>query len=117
MEAAACSNGLGLFGEYLEEREGVRALVSDHAFLSYSIVGEQFIVRDLFCRSEHRKLGFVTDLWDKARFVAEKSGCKQFTCAVHLPAPGSQKAFEVAYSHGFRPVRAEGGTIILAREV
>lgn len=106
-----------LFAKYLSEREGKRIIEDERGFIVYKVQGEECFIAELFVDESARGGSAFTDLLRHLSAEAKSEGCKVLTGNISLGAPGAMRVLAASLKRGFRVGAAEGGVLLMIKEV
>ena len=106
-----------LYAQYILEREGKHILETERGFATYSILGAEVYVQDIYIKPEHRKSGEAAAMTDCIAIIAKEKGCKVMTGTVCPSTNGSTDSLKALLAYGFRLMKASQDFIVLIKEI
>lgn len=108
---------ISLYGEYIEEREGLSILENEKGFFTYMIKGDECYIKDIFIAKEFRRTGAATEFAEQITKIAKDNGCK-FLSGTCVPSTnGSTESLKAMFSYGFKVHSSSNDLIILIKEL
>lgn len=103
--------------EYFKEWEGFDSIVTDDAFASYRIVGEECYIREIWVRPELRKTGLASDIADQIAVIAKERGCAFLSGSVNTLGNKPTESTKVLLAYGFKISGAVPNGILFKKEL
>lgn len=108
---------MSLFAEYLKERTSVQIIEKETGFITYSIVGEECYIQDLYVVPQFRKQHIATSFADEVEDVARREGCKILAGSVSPQAKNATESLKVLIAYGMTLHSSTENLIIFKKEI
>lgn len=108
---------MGMFADYIKEREGVNLLETEHGFAIYVITGKEIYLRDIFVKKEFRKQGIASQIADKVAEIGKKAGCNIMSGSVVPSMVGSTASLKTLLAYGMRVHQATTNYIVFIKDL
>jgi len=108
-----------LYNEYLQEREGDGRGVyhNDKGFVSYSMIGSECFIVDMFVRKEFRQKKVGSEMLDSVVKLAQERGYKFLTCSVCPKASNTTQSINSILAYGFKLYRTDDKSVFFLKEI
>lgn len=87
--------------DYLKEREGFDSIITEEAFASYRIVGEECYIKDIWVHPDCRNKNYASEIADDIAAIAKRKGCKYLSGSVCTEANNPTASVKVLLAYGF----------------
>lgn len=108
---------MGLYSDYLKEREGLETLEAHDGFALYKINGNECYLQDIYVVPEKRKSHVATQMADAVAEIAKSRGCKWLVGSVSPAANNAHASLLVLISYGMKLQKADKDIIFFAKEI
>jgi GNAT superfamily N-acetyltransferase len=108
---------MSLWAEYHKETDGSICIERFFGFIRYEIEGNLCKIHDLFVKENFRREGCAWALADEVSVIAKKSSCTHLWSRVGCGTLGATEALSANLAYGFKIAMAEGGFIIMLKEL
>lgn len=108
-----------LWAQYHQETEGHEVVEGKCGFVRYSFNDELklCLVHDLFVQKEFRRDRIAWDLADTVTQIARNRGCTHLWSRCGVGTGGVNEALQANLAYGFKVQAAEGGFIIMLKDI
>lgn len=108
---------MSLWAEYIKDREGAGCVEHENGFITYTLIGKECYIQDIYVRPEFRQTHVAATLANQVTAVAKSKGCEFLTCQVIPSAGGATTALKVILAYGFELLRSDPDRILLVKKV
>lgn len=105
------------WAEYVKERFGWDAIVTDDATVIYSIQPPFALIHDMYVAPQMRKIGIASDLADQVAAIGKEKGCTHLWSQVASETLNSNEALMANLGYGFRMTKTDATGIIMMKEI
>ena len=106
-----------LYAQYIKEREDIETIEDEFGFITYKVVGEELLIKEIYVVPEHRMSFATVKLAREITDIAKIFNCKYLSCTVCPSALNATKSLKAILSYGFKLIRNHGDLIVLAKEI
>lgn len=108
---------MDMFIDYIKEREGKSAIVTDHGFMKYAIEKDVLYIEDIYVKPEFRHLGHGQQMASGLVDMAKAKGCKKLMGSVVPSTKGAQKSMLNLMQFGMNLHSAYHDRIFFIKEI
>lgn len=108
---------LSLWADYQKERLGYEAIEREFGFVVFKITGALCEIFDIYVRPEDRRGRKAWSLVDEVVETAKQQQCKTLAGYIWPAFPGAEGSLSAHLAYGFRVYSADGGKIIMAKDI
>lgn len=106
------------FADYMNERFGHETIEFDSGFVSYSMKTPFCCIEDFYIHPERRRAGEIMKYMNAVLHIAKgNSEITHLWSQVWANAQNATQSLRAALAYGFQVQNAEGGRIILTKEI
>ncbi len=106
-----------LYAQYVNEREGSRLIEEPWGFVEFKSEPPFMRIEAVFTLPQYRRTKRAWDLCDRVVEVAREEGLTHLWTQVWVNYQGANESLSACLAYGFRVQIAEGGRIILTKEI
>jgi GNAT superfamily N-acetyltransferase len=107
-----------MYFEYLKERQKRMSLTHEFGFATFDLGPEgELYIADMYVRPEKRGSGIVSELVQGLEQLAKQFQKTYLSCRIYVKDKGADRTLGAAQKLGFRVRSAEGGCIILTKDL
>lgn len=106
-----------LFLKYKQERENVKNIQVEGAFITYKFLPEYVYIEDVYCLPELRTSGIAYELAEKVEEIARKAGYKKMLGSVDTAAKNPEIGLQACFKQGYKILNLQGSVIWLQKEI
>jgi len=106
--------------QYIAEEFDRKVIKSQHGFVSYKIIGKEFLIGDMFVERMKRSEGLGQELGRICEDLARDSGCSYLSCNVYVDETRPEfttRKVRIFIDYGFKVLRISGSQIIMIKEL
>ncbi|NJM09340.1 MAG: hypothetical protein HC883_00110 [Bdellovibrionaceae bacterium] len=104
-----------LYAKYILEREGLRIIENESAFLTYKITDRECFIANMFVDWSKRNAGNGRALIEELMKVAED--CDVITANIWMWDPNANKTLQAALATGFVVAHAADGVLLISKKL
>ncbi len=106
-----------LYALYIKERQDCDIIEHDFGFASYSIIGNDCNIRDVYVIPTERRHGYASKLLNRIEGVARNYGCSTLWATVSPLALGSTEALKAVLGYGFELYMSQDNLITFKKSI
>lgn len=104
--------------DYVKERLNWETIeIEGCGFICYEIRPPVVVMHDIYIAPEHRKTGIALELANQVTEIAKVQGCAHAQTQVWPGTAGAERAMSVDLAYGFKMISAQGGSIVMQKDI
>lgn len=108
---------MSLYADYLLERTDIQILERIDGFATYSIVGEECYIRDVYVVPKERRHHAASSMGNEIADIARLKGCTFLTGSVCPQAKGANESLKFLMAYGMKLHSAANNLIIFKKDL
>lgn len=108
---------MGLYADYLKERDGLETLSTEQGFAVYKFRGNECYIQDIYVVPKYRSLKVASSLANEIAKIAKKAGYHILTGSIDSRANGAKTSIKGLEAYGMKPYTTIGFMTYYAKEL
>lgn len=108
---------MSLFGQYISETRDLKIVESEKGFATYSVIGKECYIEDIYVAPEHRFSGYGTQLADQIKKIALEAGCTHIFGTTNCRFKDPDASLKAMLAYGFKISKVFNDIILLRMEI